>query len=100
MKYRHQTQKSITIRFSITDFQNIEELAEKNGTTKVDIIRECWREFNKNHDISRDLEKLKISLLIQTFEICSAVAGLSEGERAEALAELKERIGGLSHERS
>tara|TARA_R110001583_G_scaffold19264_1_gene75574 strand:+ start:1797 stop:2099 length:303 start_codon:yes stop_codon:yes gene_type:complete len=100
MKYKSLTQKAITARFSITEYQKIEELAEQNGSNLAEIIRDAWRSYKKESDNSQDLEKLKTSLLKQTFEVCSAVAGLSEDERVEAIAELKDRLGGLNHERT
>jgi uncharacterized protein YydD (DUF2326 family) len=98
MKYKSLTQKAITARFSISEYQKIEELAEQNGSNLAEVIREAWRSYKKKNDISRELETLKTSLLKQTFEVCSAVAGLSEDERVEAISELKERLGGLAHE--
>lgn len=99
MKYKSLTQKAITARFSISEYQKIEELAEKNGSNLAEVIREAWRNYKKDHDLSRDLEKLKSSILKQTFDICSAVAGLSDKERAEALDELKNRVG-VNNERT
>jgi len=100
MKYKSLTQKAITARFSITEYQKIEELAEQNGSNLAEVIREAWRSYKKKDDISKELESLKTNLLKQTFEVCSAVAGLSEDERVEAISELKERLGGLAHERT
>ena len=100
MKYKSLTQKAITARFSITEYQKIEELAEKNGSNLAEVIREAWRNYKKKDDISKELDSLKVNLLKQTFEVCSAVAGLSEDERVEAISELKERLGGLAHERT
>ena len=100
MKYKSLTQKAITARFSMYEYQKIEELAEQNGSNLAEVIREAWRSYSKKNDQSKELENLKSSLLRQTFEVCSAVAGLSEGERIEAITELKERIGGFSGERT
>lgn len=100
MKYKSLTQKAITARFSISEYQKIEELAEQNGSNLAEVIREAWRSYKKKSDIAQELENLKANLLKQTFEVCSAVAGLSENERVEAISELKERLGGLGHERS
>jgi hypothetical protein len=93
MKYKSLTQKAITARFSISEYQRIEELAEENGSNLAEVIREAWRSYKKVHDLSRNLEVLQNSLLKQTFNICSAVAGLNEKERADALEELKDRNG-------
>jgi ribosomal protein S13 len=93
MKYKSLTQKAITARFSISEYQKIEELAEENGSNLAEVIREAWRNYKKDHDLSRDLEKLKSSILKEVFDISSAVAGLSDKERAEALDELKNRVG-------
>lgn len=95
MKYKSLTQKAITARFSISEYQKIEELAEKNGSNLAEVIREAWRSYKKQEDISKELEKLKGKLLKQTFEICSAVSGLDEDERVDAIAELRERLGGF-----
>ncbi|MFT5964980.1 MAG: putative Fe-S radical SAM superfamily protein PflX [Flavobacterium sp.] len=100
MKYKSLTQKAITARFSISEYQKIEELAEQNGSNLAEVIREAWRSYKKENDISKELDSLKVNLLKQTFEVCSAVAGLSEDERVEAISELKERLGGLAHERT
>ncbi|WP_440876443.1 hypothetical protein [Thalassotalea sp. PLHSN55] len=100
MKYKSLTQKAITARFSISEYQKIEELAEQNGSNLAEVIREAWRSYKKKNDIAKELESLKATLLKQTFEVCSAVAGLSEDERVEAISELKERLGGLDHERA
>lgn len=93
MKYKSLTQKAITARFSISEYQKIEALAEERGSNLAEILRESWRSYKKVHDLSRDLEVLQNSLLKQTFNICSAVAGLNEQERADALEELKDRNG-------
>ena len=93
MKFKSITQKAITARFSISEYQKIEELAEENGSNLAEVIREAWRKYKNEHDLSRDLDVLKTSLLKQTFDICSAVAGLSDKERSEALDELKNRVG-------
>lgn len=100
MKYKSLTQKAITARFSISDYQKIEELAEQNGSNLAEVIREAWRSYKKKNDISNELERLKTNLLKQTFEVCSAVAGLSDDERIEAISELKQRLKGLDHERT
>jgi len=98
MKYKSLTQKAITARFSISEYQKIEELAEQNGSNLAEVIREAWRSYKKKDDISRELESLKANMLKQMFEVCSVVAGLSEDERKEAISELKERLGGIYHE--
>ncbi|MBE0459947.1 hypothetical protein [Pseudoalteromonas prydzensis] len=95
MKYKSLTQKAITARFSISEYQKIEELAEQNGSNLAEVIREAWRSYKKKDDLSKDLQKLKLELLKQTFEICSSVAGLNEHERTEAINELKKRLGEL-----
>ena len=100
MKYKSLTQKAITARFSISEYQKIEELAEQNGSNLAEVIREAWRSYKKKSDIANELESLKANLLKQTFEVCSAVAGLSENERVEAISELKQRLGGLDSERA
>jgi len=96
MKYKSLTQKAITARFSITEYQRIEEVAEASGSNLAEVLREAWRSYKKKDDFSSDLQKLRIELLKQTFEICSAVAGLNEHERTEAITELKKRLGELS----
>jgi hypothetical protein len=100
MKYKSLTQKAITARFSMTEYQKIEELAEQSGSNLAEVLREAWRTYKKKNDTSKELEKLKTSLLKQTFEVCSAVAGLTENERVEAITELKERLGVLNNERA
>jgi hypothetical protein len=100
MKFKSITQKAVTARFSIYEYQKIEELAEERGSNLAEILRESWRSYKKVHDLSRNLEALQNSLLKQTFDICSAVAGLNEKERAEALEELKSRSGGVQNERT
>lgn len=96
MKYKSLTQKAITARFSITEYQKIEEVAEASGSNLAEVLREAWRSYKKKDDFSNDLQKLRIELLKQTFEICSSVAGLNEHERTEAIAELKNRLGELN----
>ncbi|WP_076920533.1 hypothetical protein [Pseudoalteromonas sp. SK18] len=96
MKYKSLTQKAITARFSITEYQRIEEVAEASGSNLAEVLREAWRSYKKKDDFSSDLQKLRVELLKQTFEICSAVAGLNEQERTEAITELKNRLGELN----
>ena len=100
MKYKSLTQKAITARFSISEYQKIEELAEQQGSNLAEILREAWRSYKKKDQYSKELDTLKDNLLKQTFEVCSALAGLSDDERVEAISELKERLGGLGNERA
>lgn len=100
MKYKSLTQKAITARFSISDYQKIEEVAEQQGSNLAEVIREAWRSYKKKSDLSEELESLRSNLLKQSFEVCAAVAGLDEKERIEAISELKERLGGLDNERA
>ncbi|MEY8214746.1 MAG: hypothetical protein RPR97_09720 [Colwellia sp.] len=100
MKYKSLSQKAITARFSILEYQKIEEVAEQNGSNLAEVIRDAWRSYKKKDEYSKELDRLKDNLLKQTFEVCSAVAGLSDDERVEAISELKERLGGLGNERT
>jgi uncharacterized protein with von Willebrand factor type A (vWA) domain len=100
MKYKSLNQKAITARFSISDYQKVEEMAEQNGSNLAEVIRDAWRSYKKKDEYSKELDCLKDNLLKQTFEVCSAVAGLSDDERVEAISELKQRLGGLGHERA
>ena len=88
-KFKNQTQKAITARFSISDYLAIEREAEKLGSNLADVIRRAWTVYNSANEFKTDLTILENSIAIQTFNICCAVQGLNEQERADALNELK-----------
>jgi capsid protein len=97
-KFIHQTQKAITTRFSITDYLNIEEEAEKLGTSLADVIRKSWKEYQKENEFKDDLKELENSLVRTVFEVCSAVAGLTSEQREEAKNDLKKALKGGGYE--
>lgn len=87
-RYRHQTQKAITARFSITDYQDIEREAELIGTTLADVIRKSWEGYKKQEEMKEQLSKMEFELKKSMFEICCAVSGLTDDERREAYQDI------------
>lgn len=98
MKFKSTTQKAITVRLAISDYQKIEALAEEKNSNLAEILREAWRNYKKQNDHLRDLQQLEARLLKKIFNICCAVQGLNEQEKIEALAELKSNLRGECHD--
>jgi hypothetical protein len=98
MKYKSVTQKAITVRFPINDFQKIEEMAENKNSNLAEILREAWRNHKKENDHLKEFKQLEARLLKQIFNICCAVHGLNKKEKLEALAELKSNSRGSSND--
>ncbi|MFT5295005.1 MAG: Lon protease-like protein [Colwellia sp.] len=98
MKYKSLTQKAITVRFPISDFQKIEEMAENNNSNLAEVLREAWRTHKKENDHLKDFKQLESRLLKQVFNICCAVHGLSNKEKLDALTELKSTSRGNSND--
>ncbi|PNH80068.1 hypothetical protein [Vibrio diazotrophicus] len=92
-RFKHQTQKAVTARFSISDYYDIEKEAESLGTTVADVLRISWTEYNKKIEIQTALSELEINIMKNIFNIFCAVQGLSEQERHEASLEIYNILG-------
>ena len=94
-KFRHATHASITVRFTISEYSEIEQAAGENGTNLAEELRAAWRSSRQQIDMKESLENIGSKLTKNMFLIGSAINGLSDSERHEALAEIRTLLGGL-----
>lgn len=87
-RYRHQTEKAITVRFSIEDFLDIESEAEERGTNLANMLRIAWMSHKTGLDFDEKLENFRRNLYDDNFKISCVVAGLTEDEIRESRGEL------------
>ncbi|MEZ9109912.1 hypothetical protein AB9R85_14230 [Vibrio cyclitrophicus] len=79
-----QTQKPVTVRFSMNDYNAITAEAENHNTTTADIIRKTWKGHQEHQNILALLAKFESRIIASTFEICVATIGLTTDERKKA----------------
>jgi len=95
-KLRQDTQRAVTARFSMEMYLEIVQEAESRGVAVADVIRGAWTSHKEQKAISLLLFQFEKRMVRQTFEICSAVAGLSKQERKQAKEEFLKviKVGG------
>lgn len=93
-RFKHQQQKAITVRFSISDYLIIEQEAERLGSNFASVLREAWKAYHNSNQYKGELKQLEKNLLRQSFEVCCAVQGLNPTERKDALDELTSHLNG------
>ncbi|HGZ7313011.1 TPA: hypothetical protein ACOL2D_002358 [Vibrio parahaemolyticus] len=79
-----QTQKPVTVRFSMTDYNDIAAEAENHNTTTADIIRKAWKGYQEHQNTLALLTRFESRIIASTFEICVATIGLTTDERKQA----------------
>lgn len=94
-KYKHSTHASITVRFTTSEYAEVEQRAEDNGTNLAEELRAAWRSSKQQLDLKEALENIESRLTKNIFLVGAAVNGLSDTERQEALAEIRTLIGEL-----
>jgi len=86
-----QVSKAVTARFSLQDYLSLQEEAEKRGCTIADIIRKSWSMYKDQKQISQHLSRFEQRQRATNFEMLCSVIGLQDGEREQALLQLKQR---------
>lgn len=94
-KFRHATHASITVRFTVSEYGEIEQTAEEKGSNLAEELRAAWRSSRQQIEIKDALQNIESKLTKNMFLIGAAVSGLSDTERQEALAEIRALLGGL-----
>jgi polyhydroxyalkanoate synthesis regulator protein len=93
-KFRHATHASITVRFTISEYLEIEKVAEENGTNLAEELRGAWRNSQQKVEIKTALQNIESKLTKNMFLVGAAIQGLNESERKEALAEIQTLLRG------
>jgi hypothetical protein len=87
-----ETSKAVTARFPLRDYLQLQEEAERRGTTIAEIIRASWSDYQQQRQVQQHLTRLEMRQRKVNFEMLCAVIGLKIEERDQALAQLQ-RIG-------
>ncbi|MBF7074307.1 hypothetical protein ISG33_12945 [Glaciecola sp. MH2013] len=74
----------VSIRLGLSEHRDLKVAAENAGTTLSDIARERIRLSTKQIELSAQLSQLEKRLSQKVFDICCAVANLSEDEKRDA----------------
>ncbi|MFT4803559.1 MAG: hypothetical protein ACI9YE_000753 [Psychroserpens sp.] len=82
-------QQAVTTRFTLGDYMNLLAEVERTGSNPSQMLRKAWHVYMEQQSIEVRLAQLESRLTRRTFEIVSAVAGLSETEKKEALQQAK-----------
>lgn len=94
-KYKHSTHASITVRLTTSEYAEVQQRAEDNGTNLAEELRAAWRSSRQQLEIKEALQSIESRLTKNMFLVGSAINGLSNAERQEALAEIRSILGGL-----
>ncbi|HGF3677448.1 TPA: hypothetical protein ACF4EV_002165 [Vibrio parahaemolyticus] len=85
-------QHAVTTRLTVGDYAALQAEAESKGSNPAQILRLAWSQYLQNRTIENRLDRLESRMTRRVFEIVSVVAGLSQVERKEALAEVKKYL--------
>ncbi|SHF84356.1 hypothetical protein SAMN02745753_02732 [Marinomonas polaris DSM 16579] len=81
--------KSVTTRFSLKDYLEIQREAEKRGSNLAEVIRNSWETYQTNEQIKQQLANIELRQRKVMFEMICAVVGISSKERDEVVEQLK-----------
>lgn len=87
-------QRAVTSRFTLGDYMAILAEAERTGSNPSQLIRKSWQVYQEQQQLDDRLAQLESRLTRRVFEIVSAVAGLSDTERQQAMAQAKQQLRG------
>ena len=84
--------RAVTSRFSLSDYMALLAEAERTGSNPSQLLRQAWQVYQEQQQLDERLTQFESRLTRRTFEIVSAVAGLTETERKQAQAQVKQQI--------
>jgi hypothetical protein len=93
-KFKHASHASVTVRFTSSEYLEIERKAENNGTNLAEELRSAWRSCKQKIDIENALQSMESKISKNIFLINCAVAGLNSDEKQEALNEIRSVLKG------
>jgi hypothetical protein len=82
-------QHTVSTRFTLGDYMNLLAEVERTGSNPSHVLRKSWHVFMEQQSIEVRLAQLESRLTRRMFEIVSAVAGLTETEKKEAMQQAK-----------
>jgi VIT1/CCC1 family predicted Fe2+/Mn2+ transporter len=84
--------RAVTSRFSLSDYMALLAEAERTGSNPSQLLRQAWQVYQEQQQLDERLTQFESRLTRRTFEIVSAVAGLTETERKQAQAQVKQQL--------
>jgi hypothetical protein len=86
------TTETVTARLPIADNAALTVEAERQGSNRSRILCKALSHYLEKQSIESRLAQLENRLTRRMFEIVSAVAGLSEEDRKQAMREAKQHL--------
>lgn len=84
--------RAVTSRFSLSDYMALLAEAERTGSNPSQLLRQAWQVYQEQQQLDERLTQFESRLTRRTFEIVSAVAGLTETECKQAQAQVKQQL--------